>query len=141
MYYIGFDPGKDKCGLALRQERAGATGVILLRSVVASSQAIDQIRQWLETYPPQAVILGDRTTSKQWQAKLRQAFPDGPPIVTVNERNSTLEARDRYWVYHPPRGLARLIPLGMRTPPVPVDDLVAEILIERYLGRSSQPPP
>jgi hypothetical protein len=55
-------------------------------------------------------------------------------VITVNETNSTLEARDRYWIMYPPQGLQRLIPQGLRIPPRPVDDIVAIILIERYLS-------
>ncbi|TAG61687.1 MAG: resolvase, partial [Oscillatoriales cyanobacterium] len=53
-------------------------------------------------------------------------------IVQVDERFSSLEAKDRYWEMYPPTGLSRLIPQGMRTPPRPVDDIVAIVLIERY---------
>lgn len=52
------------------------------------------------------------------------------------KKNSTLEARDRYWTMYPNRGLQRLIPLGLRVPPRPVDDIVAILLIERYFARS-----
>jgi hypothetical protein len=37
---------------------------------------------------------------------------------------------------YPPAGLSRLIPQGMRVPPRPVDDIVAIVLIERYLNKS-----
>jgi hypothetical protein len=55
--------------------------------------------------------------------------------MVVDERYSSLEARNRYWQMYPPRGLTRLLPEGMRTPPRPVDDIVAIVLIERYLER------
>ncbi len=55
--------------------------------------------------------------------------------MLVDERYSSLEARERYWQMYPPTGLARLIPKGMRVPPRPVDDIVAIILIERYLAQ------
>jgi hypothetical protein len=34
---------------------------------------------------------------------------------------------------YPPKGLTRLIPKSLRVPPRPVDDIVAILLIERYL--------
>ncbi|MDJ0527388.1 MAG: resolvase, partial [Microcystis sp. M53600_WE12] len=55
------------------------------------------------------------------------------PITLVDERNSTLEARDRYWQMFPPKGLQKLIPQGMRLPDRPIDDIVAILLIERHL--------
>ena len=36
-------------------------------------------------------------------------------IVRVDERFSSLEAKERYWEMYPPTGLSRLIPQGMRT--------------------------
>ena len=55
--------------------------------------------------------------------------------MMVDERYSTLEARDRYWLMYPPKGLNLLIPKGLRTLPRPIDDIVAILLIERYLSR------
>lgn len=128
--YVGFDPGKDKCGLAV----VSAQGQVVARQVVAAAQALASLQGWVEQYQPAAVILGDRTTSRQWQARLRAALGPAAVIVPVNEHRSTLEARDRYWQATPPRGWARLLPEGLRSPPEPVDDWVAVILVERYLG-------
>jgi hypothetical protein len=36
---------------------------------------------------------------------------------------------------YPPRGLQRLIPQGLRIPARPIDDIVAILLIERYLAK------
>ncbi|NEP43932.1 MAG: resolvase, partial [Okeania sp. SIO2H7] len=80
------------------------------------------------------LVLGDQTTSKFWNEKLREILPESVAMVTVNERNSSLEARDRYWQMYPPQGLFKLIPMTMRIPPRPIDDIVAILLIERYLG-------
>ncbi len=55
--------------------------------------------------------------------------------MMVDERYSTLEARDRYWKMYPPKGLYHLIPQSLRPIPRPVDDIVAILLIERYLER------
>lgn len=55
-------------------------------------------------------------------------------VIAVDERNSTLEARDRYWQLFAPQGWQRLIPKGLRLPPRPIDDIVAIVLLERYCG-------
>lgn len=125
---LGFDPGRDKCGIAIVE----MPHQILYHEVVPTAQVEDAIAHLLATYQPQQVVLGNQTLSKQWQEKLRQQCPDAVPIALVDERNSTLEARDRYWQMYPPRGLSHLLPQGMRTPPRPVDDIVAILLIERY---------
>ncbi|MBC6417668.1 MAG: hypothetical protein GDA44_02175 [Prochloron sp. SP5CPC1] len=80
--------------------------------------------------------MGDQTTAKSWQNKIESILSPSLPIVMVDERNSSLEARERYWQMYPPQGLIRLIPQGMRLPPRPVDDIVAILLIERYLFNS-----
>jgi RNase H-fold protein (predicted Holliday junction resolvase) len=81
------------------------------------------------------LVMGDQTTSKQWKKQLQEELPEQINIVLVDERNSTLEARDRYWEMYPPKGLTKLLPPGMRQPPRPIDDIVAILLIERYLAR------
>lgn len=127
MVLLGFDPGRDKCGLAL----VGSDGEIILREVVNSQKAIFSIKKWCKTYAVEQIIMGDKTTSKQWRDYLHEEFPNFS-IVMVDESNSTLEARERYWELSPPRGLMRLVPKGMRVPPCPVDDIVAVILVERF---------
>ena len=127
--FIGFDPGKDKCGVAV------ADGDLKLydHQVIASSDAIAALQSLMGKFPIQALIMGNQTTSKTWENRLTSELSLSIPIIKVDERYSSLEARDRYWQMYPPQGLTRLIPQGMRNPPRPVDDLVAIILIERYL--------
>jgi RNase H-fold protein (predicted Holliday junction resolvase) len=127
---LGFDPGKDKCGLAV----IGLDRQRHFQSVVPSSEAIAQIQDLLNKYPISLLVMGDQTTSKQWQAKLKDSFQN-LLVVTVDERYSSQEARQRYWEIYPPKGIMRLVPLGMRSPSRPVDDIVAIILVERYLNR------
>ncbi len=128
--YLGFDPGRDKCGLALVQ----ADGTVLEHRIVPSAEAVAELARVWRSQPIQALVIGDQTTSRQWQQRLR-AEADLPPLVPVSERNSTLEARQRYWQLFPPRGWRRLLPRGLRQPPRPVDDIVAILLVERYLAR------
>ncbi|AFZ47189.1 Resolvase RNase H domain protein fold protein [Cyanobacterium stanieri PCC 7202] len=126
MMIIGFDPGRDKCGLAVMNQHKE----ILFRSVVNSSRAIALIQDLIAKYSPKLLVMGNQTTSKQWKAELKDNI--NLSIVLVDEKNSSVEARERYWLFNPPQGLGRLIPLGLRVPPEPIDDIVAVILIERY---------
>jgi RNase H-fold protein (predicted Holliday junction resolvase) len=127
---LGFDPGRDKCGLAVM----GLDRRLHFQAVVTSADAIAQIETLIQEYPVSFMVIGDQTTSKQWQAQISTQFPT-LRIITVDERFSSEEARKRYWQNYPPKGLSRLIPLGMRQPPRAIDDIVAVILIERYLNR------
>ena len=81
--------------------------------------------------------MGNQTTAKQWKIQLEKILPRPIPITMVDERNSSVEARDRYWQMYPAQGLTRLIPQGLRVPPRPIDDIVAILLIERYLAQIS----
>ena len=125
---VGFDPGRDKCGLAVM----GLDRRLHYHQVVLAEEAIATILSLSQRFSIATLVMGDRTTAKQWKQKLSQNFT-AVPIVLVDEHNSTLEARDRYWEMYPPQGLQRLIPRGFRQPPRPVDDIVAILLIERYL--------
>jgi RNase H-fold protein (predicted Holliday junction resolvase) len=133
-YFMGFDPGRDKCGVAIVADDQQ----VMLHEVVAATEVIQRLQALQGQYPIAALILGDQTSSKQWQKLLQAQWPD-LQIVRVDERYSSLEARDRYWQYYPPQGLQRLVPAGMRTPPRPIDDLVAVILVERFLDSGIEP--
>jgi len=129
---LGFDPGKDKCGVAVM----GTDNNISYHQVVPSETAISTIQSLCEQFPIDLLVMGDQTTSKSWKQRLTQSLSPSLKIIQIDERYSSLEAKERYWQMYPATGLNRLIPLGMRTPPRPVDDIVAIVLIERYLNQS-----
>ena len=127
--YFGFDPGKDKCGIAI----VTLEGNPIRHEVIASDSAIVTLQDWIQTNSIQTLILGDQTGSKKWRSRIIEALPD-LEIITIDERFSSQQARDRYWSMYPAQGLQKLVPLGMRSPPRPIDDIVAIILVERYLA-------
>lgn len=126
---LGFDPGRDKCGIAVMENNKN----VVYHQVIVSEDAIATMNHLLQQYPIDRLVMGNQTTAKQWKKQLESGLKTEIPIILVDERNSTVEARDRYWVMYPPKGLKRLIPEGMRLPPRPLDDIVAILLIERYL--------
>jgi RNase H-fold protein (predicted Holliday junction resolvase) len=128
---LGFDPGRQKCGLAVM----GVDRTVRFHEVVNTEAAIATIQNLQQQFPISLLVMGDQTTAKQWKQKLSNELPTPVTIVLVDERYSSLEARDRYWEMFPPKGLNRLIPQSFRTLPRPVDDIVAILLIERYLER------
>ncbi len=127
MIWLGFDPGKDKCGAAV----VDATGRPLHWEVVPSEQVLERLPQLVADWQVQQIVLGDRTMAGQWQKRLTVL---GLPITLTDEHNSSMEARSLYWEMYPPQGLQKLVPEGMRLPPRPIDDLVAIILVRRYLN-------
>ena len=79
------------------------------------------------------VCVGDATRSDKVVEMLRRTWPT-LPIALVDERNTSLEARRRYYEDHPPRGLLRLIPRGLLVPKAQLDGYAALLIIERYLS-------
>ncbi len=131
---LGFDPGRQKCGLAIM----GVDRILRYQAVVAVDAVMATIEQLRQQFPVSTIVLGDQTGSKQWKESLSQLH-DPPRIMVVDERYTSLEARDRYWQMHPPAGLGKLLPQSLRTIPRPIDDIVAILLIERYLNRLTEP--
>ncbi len=127
---LGFDPGRQKCGLAVM----GGDRAVCYQEVVATAQVMDQIQQLRQQFLISLLVMGNQTTAREWKQKLA-AMPNPLQIVFVDERYSTLEARDRYWQIYPPKGLVALLPRSLRSIPRPIDDIVAILLIERYLDQ------
>lgn len=130
MVILGFDPGRDKCGVAV----VGDNQQVYYHQVVAANDAIATVKSLCSQFSVQMVVMGNQTTSQTWKQQMRAVLPKSIHIAEVDERYSSLEARDRYWEMYPPQGLSRLLPQGMRVPPRPIDDIVAIILVERYQG-------
>jgi RNase H-fold protein (predicted Holliday junction resolvase) len=128
---LGFDPGRQKCGLAVM----GLDRRLYYHEVIPAAEAIATIQLLQQQYPISFLVMGDQTSAKEWRENITAGLAEPLRIVPVDERYSTLEARDRYWQMYPPQGLAKLIPQGVRTLPRPIDDIVAILLIERYLER------
>ena len=122
------DPGSAKCGLVLSD---GARQRIVQALVVAPAEAERLLEAWRQELGLAAVVIGDGTGSGRW----RERLADRLPVVWQRERGSTLAARERYWQLFPPRGWRRCLPNGLRQPPRPWDDVVAQLLLERWLGR------
>lgn len=122
---LAIDPGRAKCGMAV-----GCRGAILARAVVPLDALVETVRVWVEAFGVGEVLLGAGTGHDRVRALLA-AVPGLPPVRTVPERSSTLEARRRYFAEHPPRGWRRLLPLSLQVPPEEYDDYAAVVLIER----------
>jgi len=132
-WLAGLDPGRSKCGLALAaldQRR------IVEAAVLPADGCLATLQRW-QGQGLQRLLLGNGTESGPWRERLAAL---GLAVVLVDERGTTLAARARYWQLHPPRGLQRLVPEGLRLPPGAIDDVVAQLLLERHLGFALNPP-
>ena len=140
---LGLDPGRDKTGFAF----VNISGELLLSGIFPSCET----EKFFEDFTPyiiernidfcaedfisrvKFIAVGDGTTSKIFTEKLRTITSH--EIITVDERNTTLEARNLYWKIHKPGIFLRLLPEGMRVPPRVVDDLAAFAVALRGLKK------
>ena len=126
--YLGIDPGRSKTGLALVN---GAGKIVKLH--IAESQNIDnEIVEFIKNSCPVHIVLGNGTNSRNIGESVKRVLPD-VLVAVVEEAHSTEEARALYWQENPPKGLKKLIPLGMLVPPAPLDAYAAVILVRRFL--------
>jgi len=129
---LAIDPGTSKCGMALVRRETDASLELLWREVTPLDELVDSMHDASEIAPYQLVIVGSGTHSKQVVSMIREAFPSMGTLL-VDERDTSLQARERYWEHNRRRGWRRLIPATLQVPPEPVDDFVALILAERVL--------
>ena len=127
----GFDPGRSKCGLVLSDPQRRR---IVEARVLPPEAAWQELEAWRRQRGLVGVVLGDGTGSAAWRHRLEPWLP----VALVEERGTTLAARERFWQLEPPRGWRRLLPAGLRQPPRDWDDVVAQLLLERWLGRTLQ---
>ena len=150
---LGIDPGRDKTGFAFVNLRGDllASGIfpteqsmIFVKSLREFSWEEFVRNNWLieilhenlhENFACDVkyIFVGDGTTSKDF---VKNNFADlCEKICEVDERNTTLEARDLYWKIHSNTGFfGRLLPKAIRIPPRKLDDLAAWAIAIRGLA-------
>jgi len=129
---LGVDPGTRKIGFAV-VDADGQTVDLGIEAIEGFAQrARDLIKRWEFT----AVAVGTGTNAHALMGDLAGL---GVPVISVDERETTLRARSLYFADHPPRGWRRLIPLGMQLPPRPIDDYAAVLIARRFLADGGNP--
>lgn len=129
-YILGIDPGSSKTGAALLD----TDGNIIRMDILWMNEFAKNLTAFLQTEQPKTCIIGDGTTSMKLQQTLAEVLP-ALEIVVCDEAHSTEEARGLYWELNPPQGWRSLMPLGMLTPPIPLDAYAAVVLARRYLKK------
>lgn len=129
---LAIDPGTDKCGVALVRRDDDGKIHALWRTIAPVEEIVDSIHQAGEIASFAMVVVGRGTGSRSLVKHISDQIP-GASMLLVDEKDTTWQARERYWEHNPRRGWRRLLPASMQVPPVPVDDFVALILAERVL--------
>lgn len=125
---LAIDPGKDKCGLAVLD----AKREVLERKVLERLQLSSEVLRLISKYGASTVVIGRSVFGKDVEIELLRLNLKAN-LVFIAEKDTTRQARERYWKENRPSGWLRLIPTSLRVPPVPVDDYAAIIIGERYL--------
>ena len=131
--YLGIDPGRSKTGLAL----VDSVGKIVKLHIAESQNIDNEIVEFIKNSCPVQIVLGNGTNSRNICEVVQKVLPD-ILITVVEESFSTEEARTLYWQENPPKGLKKLIPLGLLVPPIPLDAYAAVILVRRFLEDNNE---
>jgi hypothetical protein len=83
------------------------------------------------------VVVGDGTGCRALAAELSAR---GWQAERIDEVGTSERARALYWRDHGARGVGRLVPLGMRSPPRPIDDYAAYAIALRALSLAPDEP-
>lgn len=127
---LAIDPGRDKCGIAVLSPQ----GDVLLHEIVPTGALETRVSELAAEYAPR-IIMGDGTTSAAAKARIEAQVG---AVTLVDEYRTTEEGRRLYWAENPPRGWRRLVPRGLLTPAVPVDDFAAVALARRFLAGTAR---
>ena len=126
-FVISVDPGVEKCGIILVDLRKK---LVIDGRVVSKSSVLDIIDSWQRSFLVKKIFIGNGTSSIYWQKLIGKLGK----IEIVEERGSTLLARKRYWELWPPSFWLKLIPEGLRIPPVSLDAVAALVFLEKHLN-------
>jgi RNase H-fold protein (predicted Holliday junction resolvase) len=148
---LGIDPGREKTGWALVafDGELIRSGIFLTRDVEAFLRTLERpVDQWekeLEKWTCERrfpvrggleyVALGDGTGSREIASRLRQFKWK---IILVNEKGTTLAARELYWRLHDFVLWQRWLPRSLRVPSRNVDDLAAWSIVLHSLAMSCE---
>jgi RNase H-fold protein (predicted Holliday junction resolvase) len=130
---LGIDPGTRKAGYALVIEG----GAVVARGIEPIDGLAARVAALLAEHPITALAIGKGTNADRVTAVL---VPFGIPVRMVDERETTLRARQLYYAENPARGWQRLLPAGLRFPPRPIDDYAAELIARRFLALRGEKP-
>jgi RNase H-fold protein (predicted Holliday junction resolvase) len=132
---LAIDPGSSKCGMALVRRDESGQVQLLWRKIAEVPQVVERMRDARAEHPCELVIVGNGTNCNT-VVKLIRDKAVGVAILVVDEKDTTYQARERYWVSNQRRGWRRFLPSTLQVPPEPIDDFAALILAERVLTAS-----
>lgn len=121
---LAFDPGKN-IGVA----QVSLTGQLLHHEIIGFERLNDY------PIPKEAhILIGQGTGAKRITDLLDRLQYR---YQLIDETGTSLEARQLYFKDHPPKGLWRLLPQSLRSPPELIDDYAAYAIALRHLAQTT----
>ena len=130
---VAIDPGSSKCGIAI----VSCDLILVFRCIVSRDELNFELRRLVNLYSPSEIVVGNGTGGKTVLESIRSQVLS-IPASDIDEGHTTELARTRFLKEVPAKGLQRLLPAALRTPPRPIDDYAATILAERFWELKSQ---
>lgn len=128
--FIAIDPGNEKTGVAVLTWE----GMLKEKCIVPTEKLTGTLETWEKRHNITLIACGNGTNHKAVYKIIKEWTKSRALLLCLTEEAfSTEEARKRYWKYHPPKGIKKLLPLSFLFPPEPVDDFTAWIIGERFL--------
>lgn len=101
-------------------------------AIVPTAELPDRAAELQGNHAFGLIVVGNGTRSRAVVDSLREKMPS-IGILVVDERDTTMIARERYWEHNPRRGWRKLLPATLQVPPEAIDDYAALVLAERVL--------
>lgn len=124
---LAIDPGRKKCGMAIVDSRLN----FITGEVINTEKLVSKVHIFLKNYGINHILVGSGTHSGEIIKIIREEFPQAM-LTKVTEKYTSMEARKRYFKYHPPKGIVKILPSSFRIPPHPYDDFAALLIAERF---------
>lgn len=126
---LSIDPGREKCGMALVDAELN----YIAGSVVKNYELAERIKDYLVKYQVENIIVGSGTNSKNIMEIIKRNFPEYN-IIVVKEEDTTRQARKYFFIYNPPRGWLRFLPVSLLIPSRPYDDFAAYVIARIFFS-------
>lgn len=130
---LAIDPGSAKCGLALVHRDEHDDIHLVWHGIIPPAQVPERVTELQIQHNFSLIVVGNGTTSRTLVEALRESMPS-IGILVIDEKDTSVQARERYWEHNPRRGLWKFLPATLRVPKEPIDDYAALVLAERVLA-------
>ncbi len=126
-HLLAFDPGRNKCGIAVLR----FDGSIVEKTVISRADLQKATVDFIGRYRPDSVAVGDGTGSDEVGKTVESLAPG--TVMRIGEKGTTLEARDLAWRLNPPGGIWQVIPKLFWPMPSDLDAWAAVVIGRRAL--------